>query len=81
MSENKEKPEKPKRNKWLSTKWLLSLWSIFLITFIVIANRSEYKFLVTSLVSIPLGYIGANVFQKKIYADAEDEPENPESEV
>lgn len=71
--ETTDNTKKPTRNKWLSTKWLLTLWAIFLITFIVITSKSELYQLATVAMSIPLAYIGANVLQKKIYADADDD--------
>lgn len=67
-------PTPKKRNKWLSTKFLFTLWAVILITFIVFANRTEYTRLAYLLSSMPLAYMGVNVIQHKIYADAE-EPE------
>ena len=81
MSKNQE-PQAPKpRNKWLSTKWLATLWAMFLIAFIVIAGRAEYHALAMALSAIPLGYLGANVVQKKIYADTETPEEPPKEET
>lgn len=72
---NLETTQAPKkRNKWLSTKFLFTLWAVILITFIVFANRTEYTRLAYLLSSMPLAYMGVNVIQHKIYADAE-EPE------
>ena len=78
MNKNQETPTQKTRNKWLSTKWLATLWAMFLIAFIVISGRAEYHALAMALSAIPLGYLGVNVLQKKIYADAETEQSEPE---
>lgn len=71
--ETTDNTKKTTRNKWLSTKWLLTLWSVFLISFIVVGGKTELYQMATVAMSIPLAYIGANVLQKKIYADADEE--------
>ena len=81
MSETNKTPAQKTRNKWLSTKWIATLWAMFLIAFIVISGRAEYHALAITLSAIPLGYLGVNVLQKKIYANAETEQPEPEVEV
>lgn len=58
-----------------STKLWITLWAIFLITFIVIADRNEYYGIAQLLCSIPLSYVVANVAQKAIYTKHEDSQE------
>lgn len=55
--------------KLLSAKLWVTIWSIVMVTFIVMANRTEFNNIAQWLCSVPLAYIGANVLQKKIYAD------------
>ena len=60
---------KPKRRKLTSAKLWVTLWAIAMVSFIVIADRTEYMTIAQWLCAVPLAYIGANVWQKKIYED------------
>ena len=64
-----EQKEQPKRSKLTSVKLWVTLWAIAMVSFIVIANRSEFMSIAQPLCFIPLGYLGVNVWQKKIYED------------
>lgn len=58
-------------NKLKSTKLWITIWSILLISFIVVTNKIDFFGLAQLLSSIPLAYIGANVWQKNIYSKSE----------
>jgi hypothetical protein len=62
--------EEKKPSKLKSAKLWVTLWAIGLVSFIVIANRTEFMEIAQPLCFVPLGYIGANVWQKKIYEDS-----------
>lgn len=64
-----EKTEK-KHSKLTSAKLWVTIWAIGLVSFIVIANRTEFMSIAQPLCFVPLGYLGANVWQKKIYEDS-----------
>lgn len=68
MSEEKTSEKKP--NKLKSVKLWVTLWSIAMVSFIVIANRTEFLNIAQPLCLVPLGYLGVNVWQKKIYEDS-----------
>lgn len=68
MSEEKKEEKKP--NKLKSVKLWVTLWAIAMVSFIVIANRTEFLNIAQPLCFIPLGYLGMNVWQKKIYEDS-----------
>lgn len=68
--ETQEQKEQPKRSKLTSAKLWVTLWAIAMVSFIVIANRSEFMTIAQWLSAVPLAYIGANVWQKKIYEDS-----------
>lgn len=69
-TETQEQKEQPKRSKLTSAKLWVTLWAIAMVSFIVIANRSEFMTIAQWLCAVPLAYIGANVWQKKIYEDS-----------
>lgn len=58
-----------KRSKMTSAKLWVTLWAIAMVSFIVIADRAEFMAIAQWLCAVPLAYIGANVWQKKIYED------------
>ena len=68
MSDEKEN-EQPKKNKLKSTKFWVTLWAIAMVSFIVIANRTDFMAIAQPLCFVPLGYLGVNVWQKKIFED------------
>ena len=68
MSEEKTGEKKP--NKLKSVKLWVTLWAIAMVSFIVIANRTEFLNIAQPLCFVPLGYLGVNVWQKKIYEDS-----------
>ena len=67
MSE--EKTVEKKHSKLTSAKLWVTIWAIGLVSFIVIANRTEFMSIAQPLCFVPLGYLGVNVWQKKIYED------------
>lgn len=67
MSEEKTEEKKP--NKLKSVKLWVTIWAIAMVSFIVIANRTDFLNIAQPLCFIPLGYLGMNVWQKKIYED------------
>ena len=68
MGEEKTGEKKP--NKLKSVKLWVTLWAIAMVSFIVIANRTEFLNIAQPLCFVPLGYLGVNVWQKKIYEDS-----------
>lgn len=64
-----QQKEQPKRSKLTSAKLWVTLWAIAMVSFIVIANRTEFLNIAQPLCFVPLGYLGVNVWQKKIYED------------
>ena len=68
MSKEAEK-EQPKRSKLTSAKLWVTLWAIGMVSFIVITNRTDFMSIAQPICFVPLGYLGANVWQKKIYED------------
>lgn len=50
--------------KFKSRKFWITLWSIAIITFIVVADRTEFASFATFLSAVPLAYIGLNVYDK-----------------
>lgn len=64
-----EKTEK-KHSKLTSAKLWVTIWAIGLVSFIVIANRTEFLNIAQPLCFVPLGYLGVNVWQKKIYENS-----------
>lgn len=67
---DEEKKEQPKHSKLTSAKLWVTIWAIGLVSFIVIANRTEFMSIAQPLCFVPLGYLGVNVWQKKIYEDS-----------
>ena len=63
------KPAETKPNKLKSVKFWVTLWALGMISYIVIGNRTEFVLVAQLLCSIPLVYLGVNVWQKKIYED------------
>lgn len=55
-----------KMRKLKSVKFWVVVWACALITYMVVANRVEWTQLGILLATIPLAYIPANVWQKKI---------------
>lgn len=68
MGEEKTGEKKP--NKLKSVKLWVTLWAIAMVSFIVISNRTEFLNIAQPLCFVPLGYLGVNVWQKKIYEDS-----------
>lgn len=68
MGEEKTGEKKP--NKLKSVKLWVTIWAIAMVSFIVIANRTEFLNIAQPLCFVPLGYLGVNVWQKKIYEDS-----------
>lgn len=59
------------KKKLTSSKLWITLWSMGILTFVIIANRTEFMTIAQMLCAVPLAYIGGNVIQKKIITDAE----------
>lgn len=55
--------------KLKSVKLWVTIWAIGMVTYIVVANRTEFNQIAQWLCAVPLAYIGANVAQKKIFSD------------
>lgn len=70
MENGVEEKTEQKPNKLKSAKLWVTIWAISLVSFIVIANRTEFLGIAQPLCFVPLGYLGVNVWQKKIYEDS-----------
>ena len=57
--------------KLFSVKTWVTLWAVGMVSYIVIANRAEFLIVAQWLCSVPLAYLGVNVWQKKIFSDNE----------
>lgn len=55
-------------SKLRSAKLWITLWAMAMATFIIVADRSAYTVVLQWLCATPLAYIGANVWQKKIFS-------------
>ena len=60
-----------KKSKLKSAKLWVTIWAVAMVSFIVLADRTAFITIAQWLCGVPLAYIGANVAQKKIFADAE----------
>lgn len=58
-----------KHNKLASVKTWIVIWTLTLISYIVIAGKTDFLQLAVLLATIPLAYIPSNVVQKKIELD------------
>jgi hypothetical protein len=56
-----------KYNKFKSTKLWITLWACAMISFIVIAGKTDFTSIATALCVMPVAYSAANVVQKKMY--------------
>lgn len=54
-------------SKLRSTKLWITIWALGIISFIVIADKTDFYGIAQLLCSIPLAYVVANVAQKAIY--------------
>jgi ABC-type Na+ efflux pump permease subunit len=52
--------------KLLSVKTWVVLWAMFIITFCIVADRSEFLLIAQMLCVVPPAYLGVNVWQKNI---------------
>lgn len=59
-----------KHSKLTSAKLWVTIWAVAMVSYIVIADRTEFLTIAQWLCGVPLAYIGANVLQKKIYEDS-----------
>ena len=63
-------PAETKPNKLKSVKFWVTIWAVGMVSYIVIGNRTEFTLIAQWLCAVPLAYLGANVWQKKIYEDS-----------
>lgn len=62
-----------KWNKLFSVKLWVTLWSMVIVSYIVFANKTDFMIIAQWLCSVPLAYLGLNVWQKKIISNKERE--------
>lgn len=60
--------QKAKYSKIKSVKLWVTIWAMAIITYIVIADKTEFYGIAQLLCSVPLSYVVANVAQKAIYS-------------
>lgn len=53
-------------SKLLSVKTWVVMWAMFIITFCIVADRSEFLPIAQMLCVVPPAYLGVNVWQKNI---------------
>jgi hypothetical protein len=51
-----------RHNKLKSAKLWVTLWAVAMVSFIVIADRTDFTGIAQWLCGVPLAYIGANVW-------------------
>ena len=59
----------PIKKKLQSTKLWITLWAVAMITYIVIADKTDFYGIAQLLCSVPLSFVVANVAQKAIFKD------------
>lgn len=65
---NSSEKSKSSLSKLKSVKLWITVWATAMISFIVIAGKTDFYGIAQLLCSIPLSYVVANVAQKAIYA-------------
>jgi len=60
-----------------SVKVWIALWSMWLITFIVVKDQTGFANLAILALTPIIGYLGANVWQDKIFQDKQPGAERP----
>lgn len=58
--------------KITSIKTLVTFWCLGIITYIIVTEKTDFMLIAQLLCSVPLGYLGLNVYQKKILTGNED---------
>lgn len=61
--------------KLKSTKLWITIWQLQMITYIVIQDKVAFYGIAQLLSQVPLAFIGANVWQKNIFAKEDKELE------
>lgn len=69
MENTKDTTKRP--SKFCSAKLWITIWAMAMVTFIIITGKSEFNSVLMMLSGVPVAYMGANVWQKHIYADKE----------
>ena len=64
-----------KRNKFASSKVWVVVWAMALFTYIIVMDKNAPEPVYYTLGGVIQGYMGFNVWQKKIYHDAKTESE------
>lgn len=57
------------KKKLQSTKLWITLWAVAMISYIVIADKTDFYGIAQLLCSVPLSFVVANVAQKAIFKD------------
>lgn len=70
--ETTEKKES-KLSKLCSVKFWVTIWAMAIVSYIVFMNKTDFMIIAQWLCSVPLAYLGLNVWQKKIYSDRDKE--------
>ena len=55
------------KKKLQSTKLWITLWAVAMISYIVIADKTDFYGIAQLLCSVPLSFVVANVAQKAIF--------------
>lgn len=58
------------KKKLQSTKLWITLWAVAMISYIVIADKTDFYGIAQLLCSVPLSFVVANVAQKAIFKDS-----------
>lgn len=58
--------------KLLSIKTWVTLWAMVIVSYVIFTNKTDFLIIAQWLCTVPLAYLGANVWQKKIMSGKEE---------
>ncbi|MDD7611997.1 MAG: hypothetical protein PUJ82_13900 [Spirochaetales bacterium] len=58
--------------KLLSIKTWVTLWAMVIVSYVIFTNKTDFLIVAQWLCTVPLAYLGINVWQKKIMSDKEE---------
>ena len=58
--------------KLLSIKTWVTLWAMVIVSYVIFTNKTDFLIIAQWLCTVPLAYLGVNVWQKKIMSDKEE---------
>lgn len=76
MSEQLEEKKESHFKKLFSVKFWVTIWAMAVVSYIVFANKTDFIIIAQWLSSVPLAYLGLNVWQKKIISESVEKSES-----